>query len=149
MRAERRAVAQLKSDPRDWLHAAAESQPRRGAEPDDEQLHPGECGGEDDGGDDRGNRRTLRVGAQLTCHTEHAMGNDRQRHELKPMNGGLSDRPGHLREEGSEAEQQSADGRVKLRKAASAPGQPARTKPRLNPSLLLAGPGRNWQRARS
>lgn len=39
----------------------------------------------------------------------------------------------------------TADGSVNARNAAKAPAHPARTRPMLNPSWLLAGLGRNWQ----
>lgn len=43
----------------------------------------------------------------------------------------------------------SADGRVKAIHAASAPGRPARIRPRPKPVWLEAGPGRNWESATS
>jgi hypothetical protein len=43
----------------------------------------------------------------------------------------------------AKANSSSAEGSVNARKAASAPAQPARRRPMLNPSWLLAGPGRN------
>jgi len=49
----------------------------------------------------------------------------------------------------AKAKSSSAEGRVKARKAAMAPGHPARSRPMLKPSWLLAGPGRNWQSASS
>ncbi len=41
----------------------------------------------------------------------------------------------------------SAEGSVKAAKAASAPSQPARIKPKAKPTCDEAGPGRNWHKA--
>jgi hypothetical protein len=64
----------------------------------------------------------------------------------------IAARPAGLSRYGSaaaKAKSSSAEGSVNATNAASAPGHPARSRPRLNPSLLLAGPGRNWQSASS
>jgi two-component system nitrate/nitrite sensor histidine kinase NarX len=69
----------------------------------------------------------------------------REAQPLLPRRGGGVRRRAQARRGAGAAKpkRSSADGSVKATNAARAPGQPARNRPSVKPSLLLAGPGRN------
>ena len=90
------------------------------------------------------------IGREAAGHAEHRLRDDRDRHQLEPMQQALAVR-GPCKPPAPYANERSsaiAEGRVKPAQAASAAGTARRAcRPMAKPTWLEAGPGRNWQSA--
>ena len=86
--------------------------------------------------------------AEVARHSPHRLGDNRDRDDLQAVQpGGLGEIAQLASRRSRRGSSPAADGVVKPSQAAKAPGRPARRMPRLIPTWLLAGPGRNWQSA--
>src|SRR5438094_5337645 len=101
-------------------------------------------------GEDRGadrDRGALAVRAQIARHPPHGLSDDRYGDNLQAVQPSRLGRSPNSVTPYPKRIIARADGIVNPSQAAKAPGRPARRMPRLIPTWLLAGPGRNWQRA--
>ena len=92
-------------------------------------------------------RCALAIRAQVSRHAPHRLGHDSDRNNFQSMEPSGVAKMAEGGDAVAEQDQRERGRRCESNPGGECPGIPARNPPTMMPTLLLAGPGRNWLRA--